>query len=90
MADSLKILGVIPARYDATRLPGKVLRNIAGKPMLYWVYKNARQSEVLTELLVATDSEKVVRFCEQEGNPRHAHRSASFGNGPAARGNGAR
>ncbi|MGA2223787.1 MAG: 3-deoxy-manno-octulosonate cytidylyltransferase, partial [Syntrophobacteraceae bacterium] len=35
----MKILGVIPARYDSTRLPGKVLRDIAGKPMLYWVYK---------------------------------------------------
>jgi len=69
MADNLKILGVIPARYDSTRLPGKVLRDIAGKPMLYWVYKNARQSKLLADLLVATDSEKVLRFCEQEAIP---------------------
>ncbi len=69
MADNLKILGVIPARYDSTRLPGKVLRDIAGKPMLYWVYKNARKSSLLSDLLVATDSEKVLRFCEQEGIP---------------------
>ena len=33
MVKNLKILGVIPARFDSTRLPGKVLRNIAGKPM---------------------------------------------------------
>ena len=69
MADSLKILGVIPARYDSTRLPGKVLRNIAGKPMLYWVYRNARQSNLLADLLVATDSEKIVQFCGREGIP---------------------
>ena len=69
MADSLKILGVIPARYDSTRLPGKVLRDIAGKPMLYWVYRSARQSNLLADLLVATDSEKVVRFCGREGIP---------------------
>ena len=67
--NKLKILGVIPARYDSTRLPGKVLRNIAGKPMIYWVYNNARKSGLLTDLLVATDSEKVLRFCEGEGIP---------------------
>ncbi|SPF32698.1 3-deoxy-manno-octulosonate cytidylyltransferase [Syntrophobacter sp. SbD1] len=65
----MKILGVIPARYDSTRLPGKVLRNIAGKPMLYWVYRNARKSRLLADLMVATDSEKVVQFCELEAIP---------------------
>jgi len=69
MADSLKILGVIPARYDSTRLPGKVLRDIAGKPMLYWVYRSARQSNLLADLLVATDSEEVLQFCGREGIP---------------------
>lgn len=63
----MKVLGVIPARYDSTRLPGKVLRNIAGRPMIYWVYRNARQSGVLADLLVATDSEKVLEYCRQEG-----------------------
>jgi len=69
MGKSLKILGVIPARYDSTRLPGKVLRNIAGKPMIFWVYGSARQSRLLSDLLVATDSEKVLEFCGQEGIP---------------------
>jgi 3-deoxy-manno-octulosonate cytidylyltransferase (CMP-KDO synthetase) len=58
-----KIMGVIPARFDSTRLPGKVLRDIAGKPMLYWVYRNARRSPLLTDLVVATDSEKVRSYC---------------------------
>ncbi|MGO9019430.1 MAG: 3-deoxy-manno-octulosonate cytidylyltransferase [Syntrophobacteraceae bacterium] len=69
MGKSLKILGVIPARYDSTRLPGKVLRDVAGKPMLFWVYRNARRSKLLTDLLVATDSEKVLQFCGREGIP---------------------
>jgi 3-deoxy-manno-octulosonate cytidylyltransferase (CMP-KDO synthetase) len=65
----LKVLGVIPARYDSTRLPGKVLLDIAGKPMLYRVYRNARQSSVLADLLVATDSDKVAQFCSRESIP---------------------
>lgn len=69
MAEARKILGVIPARLDSTRLPGKVLRDIAGKPMLYWVWHNARRAGALTDLLVATDSEQVERFCEQAGIP---------------------
>ncbi len=69
MGRKLKILGVIPARFDSSRLPGKVLKNIAGKPMIYWVYKNARKSSVLSDLLVATDSEKVLRYCQGENIP---------------------
>ena len=65
--DDLKVLGVIPARLDSTRLPGKVLRDIAGKPMIYWVYKHAGQSARWHILLVATDSEKVLAYCRREG-----------------------
>ncbi len=69
MAKTLKILGVIPARYDSTRLPGKVLRLIAGKPMIYWVYHNALKSGLLSQLLVATDSEKVLAYCRDQSIP---------------------
>jgi 3-deoxy-manno-octulosonate cytidylyltransferase (CMP-KDO synthetase) len=65
----VKILGVIPARFDSKRLPGKVLRDIAGQPMLSWVYRHARQSRLLADLVVATDSERVQRFCEAQGIP---------------------
>ncbi len=50
---------MIPARYTATRLPGKVLADIAGKPMVQHVYERARQAESLDELLVATDDERI-------------------------------
>ncbi len=62
-------MGVIPARLNSTRLPGKALRLIAGKPMLHWVYQNARQSPLLTELVVATDSEEIYESCAGAGIP---------------------
>jgi 3-deoxy-manno-octulosonate cytidylyltransferase (CMP-KDO synthetase) len=64
-----KIIGVIPARLDSQRLPGKVLLDIAGKPMIQWVYERARQSTLLTRLLVATDSEKIRYFCAERKMP---------------------
>jgi len=49
---------VIPARYGSTRLPGKPLRDIAGKPMLEWVYERARCCSA-REILIATDDERI-------------------------------
>lgn len=63
----LRILGVIPARLGSTRLPGKVLRPILGVPMLSYVYTRAGRSELLQDLVVATDSEEVFSFCSQHG-----------------------
>jgi 3-deoxy-manno-octulosonate cytidylyltransferase (CMP-KDO synthetase) len=57
------ILGVIPARLASTRLPRKVLREIAGKPMICHVYERARRSPHLSDLLVATDSQEVIAAC---------------------------
>ena len=69
MLKSEKILGVIPARLDSRRLPRKVLQDIAGKPMLYWVHRNASRSPLLTGLVVATDSDEVRNFCDSAGIP---------------------
>jgi 3-deoxy-manno-octulosonate cytidylyltransferase (CMP-KDO synthetase) len=69
MRDYPKIIGVIPARMESQRLPGKVLRNIGSKPMVEWVYERAHQSPVLSELLVATDSEEVRQHCIDHGIP---------------------
>jgi 3-deoxy-manno-octulosonate cytidylyltransferase (CMP-KDO synthetase) len=69
MQSHFKILGVIPARLDSVRLPGKVLRKIGDKAMLHHVYERARQSPLLTGLLVATDSGEVLEYCVKWGIP---------------------
>jgi 3-deoxy-manno-octulosonate cytidylyltransferase (CMP-KDO synthetase) len=65
----LRVLGVIPARLQSTRLPRKVLREIAGKPMIVRVYEAARRAPDLDDLLVATDSDEVVAACATFGVP---------------------
>ena len=57
---------VIPARYESSRLPGKVLLALGGKPMLQWVWERARASRV-AEVLVATDDARVARAAEGFG-----------------------
>ncbi len=63
----MKVVGIIPARYDAVRLPGKTLADIAGQPMIEHVYQRARQAQSLDELLVATDDERIARVVESFG-----------------------
>jgi 3-deoxy-manno-octulosonate cytidylyltransferase (CMP-KDO synthetase) len=65
----MEVLGVIPARLGSTRLPRKVLREIAGHPMLLHVYRRARQCPLLADLLVATDSEEVAEVCRAHAIP---------------------
>ncbi len=60
-------IAVIPARLGSTRLPRKVLREIAGRPMLAWVYEAARSSRLLTDVIVATDSDEVMEVCRRHG-----------------------
>jgi 3-deoxy-manno-octulosonate cytidylyltransferase (CMP-KDO synthetase) len=55
----LRILGVIPARYDSKRFPGKVLFKIKGKPLLQWVYENTSRSRLIDRLIIATDDQRV-------------------------------
>lgn len=77
----LRVVGVIPARYDSERLPGKVLLPICGKPMIQLVYERARLCPLLDELWVATDSERVEGCCVQNHIPvlmtRREHRSGT-------------
>jgi 3-deoxy-manno-octulosonate cytidylyltransferase (CMP-KDO synthetase) len=63
------VLGVIPARLASTRLPRKVLRTIAGRPMLTWVYEAAAACPQLTSVIVATDSEEVAELCRKNNWP---------------------
>lgn len=63
------VLAVIPARLGSTRLPRKVLREIAGEPMLAWVYRAARACPLLNHVLIATDSQEVLDFAQSHSLP---------------------
>ena len=63
----MKVVAVIPARLASTRLSRKMLREIAGVPLLSWVYEGVRRCRSLDEVVVATDSDEILRFCEQKG-----------------------
>lgn len=60
---ALSIIGIIPARYSSTRLPGKVLVDINGKPMLQRVWEAACHSKHLSRIIIATDDERVENLC---------------------------
>ena len=55
----LRIVAVIPARYASTRLPGKVLADLDGRPMIEHVYRRAKSSRAVSEVVVATDDLRV-------------------------------
>jgi 3-deoxy-manno-octulosonate cytidylyltransferase (CMP-KDO synthetase) len=55
----MMVVAVIPARYGSTRLPAKPLADIAGRPMIQWVYENTKKSKLCTRVVVATDDERV-------------------------------
>ena len=59
----MKILGVIPSRYESSRLPGKPLKDICGKPMVWWVYQLAKKVKGLSDIVVATDDQRIVDVC---------------------------
>lgn len=63
----MKVIAVIPARLASTRLPRKMLREIAGEPLLARVYHGVRRCTSLEQVVVATDSDEIMRFCEQHG-----------------------
>ena len=61
----MKIVAVIPARYKSTRFPGKPLADICGKPMIWWVYQQAKKVEDFNEVYVATDSTEIEDVCKK-------------------------
>jgi 3-deoxy-manno-octulosonate cytidylyltransferase (CMP-KDO synthetase) len=56
-----QVVGVIPARYASSRFPGKALVDIAGKPMIQWVYERTFQAHGVGRVLVATDDERIAQ-----------------------------
>jgi len=65
----LRIAAVIPARLASTRMYRKVLRPIAGRPMVEWVWRAAKESGLMEPVLVATDAEEVAVVCRERGIP---------------------
>ncbi|MGH3079751.1 MAG: 3-deoxy-manno-octulosonate cytidylyltransferase [Gaiellaceae bacterium] len=55
----MKILAVVPVRYGASRLPGKPLADLGGRPLVQWVYEAATACRAFDEVVVATDSEDI-------------------------------
>jgi len=69
MASARSVVGVIPARLGSTRLHRKVLRMIAGRPMVEWVYRAASDSGVMAPVVIATDSDEVAAVCLERELP---------------------
>jgi len=63
----MRILGVIPARFGSSRLEGKPLKDICGKPMIQYVYEAARKSRLMDEVIVATDDQRIVEVVKNFG-----------------------
>jgi 3-deoxy-manno-octulosonate cytidylyltransferase (CMP-KDO synthetase) len=81
MTTSLNAIAVIPARLASTRMPRKMLREIGGKPLIGVVYESVRSSPLLSDVIVATDSEEILQVCRQNGwkaeMTSSAHRSGT-------------
>jgi 3-deoxy-manno-octulosonate cytidylyltransferase (CMP-KDO synthetase) len=63
----MKILGVIPARYGSTRFEGKPLKLVAGKPLLTWVIEGAKRSKLISDIIVATDDDRIKEIAKKSG-----------------------
>jgi 3-deoxy-manno-octulosonate cytidylyltransferase (CMP-KDO synthetase) len=61
----MKSVAIIPARLASTRLPRKMLREIAGKPLVGWAYEAVRSSPLLSDVIIATDSEEILEVCRR-------------------------
>jgi 3-deoxy-manno-octulosonate cytidylyltransferase (CMP-KDO synthetase) len=67
MNASFSVVAVIPARLGSTRLSRKVLRDIAGKPMVQRVYEAARKCPLLDDVIIAADAEEVMELARANG-----------------------
>ena len=60
----MKIIGVIPARYESSRFQGKPLADICGKPMIWWVYTQVSKVKRFSDVFVAIDDDRIRKICE--------------------------
>jgi 3-deoxy-manno-octulosonate cytidylyltransferase (CMP-KDO synthetase) len=63
----MQSIAIIPARLASTRLPQKMLRDLAGKPLVGWTYEAVRSSPLLSDVIIATDSEEILEACRTHG-----------------------
>ncbi len=67
MNKDIKVLGIVPARKGSKRIPGKNIKEVAGKPLIVYTFEIAKKSKLLTRLIVSTDDEEVIRLANQSG-----------------------
>ena len=85
----MSVVAIIPARFGSTRLPGKPLADIGGKPMIQHVYESAAKARVLDRVIVATDDRRIEAAVKSFGgevmmtSPKSCQRHGSFGRGGA-------
>src|SRR6266852_1863239 len=79
--ETFMAIAVIPARYSATRLPGKPLVSLAGKAMIQRVWERTRQAKRITRVIIATDDERILKaaaaFGAEAVMTRPEHRSGT-------------
>jgi len=63
----LNVVAIIPARYASTRLPGKALADLDGRPMIEHVYRRVRASKILSDVIVATDDLRIATRVKEFG-----------------------
>lgn len=63
----MQAIGVIPARYGATRFEGKLLKDLCGKPVIQHVYERAKKAKLLDDLIIAADDDRIVKTVESFG-----------------------
>jgi len=76
-----RVVGIIPARYESKRLPGKMLLDLGGKPLIIHTYERAREAKLLDRVIVATDDRRIVEAVTKAGGEAvmtaAGHRSGS-------------
>lgn len=67
MSKPFKVIAMIPARYQASRFPGKLMQDLAGKPVIVRTYEAAKSTQLFDEVYVVTDSELIFSEVEKHG-----------------------
>lgn len=61
----MKVIAIIPARYQSSRFPGKPIEDLCGRPMIWWVYNQVKKVTEIDEVYVATDDKRIATVCDR-------------------------